>query len=963
MCYHDLIGSQEVVAQNIKDIHKSDAGLLCNSNFLFDDQELSHSNKIKKLCNILSLRYDAVKNKPFPAGTMFMGKTQLFKKYFTKTKINKIQKLLRLESGKINEDSVSTYCHSLERIFGYIIYAQKKQIIHPKHSVIKIINQKSDIGHFNLVIMSNNECYIEEYINTYGRILETHEKYLLIQWLHLDGPNFQKYQFLDDNTIIQNDHYYWELSSKTNEIVKNSMPKDFNYIEYLKHNPDLISGGLISEHACIMHYGFFGHKENRIYSNSILSNKLPKNFNPKIYKILNLDLSDLSDEEASKHYVFHGITEHRRYTTNVSDEKILKAYNITYDKTYDKYKNRCIVFINHETSLTGAPIFLRTFAKEIISLKLFDNVVFIDAHPAQNFAPLDNCLWLYHFNDKDKLYRILQQLNPIIIYSNSTNVYVKNIDDMQPFLYKTIFHFHETFEDLKNFIDHSNSYKFDEFLKLVENNQKFFPAQAIIDDVQYYTKTDNVNLFPPYITPDKTKNILQHNRLPLRKNKKITIGMCGIISERKNFNLFKHIAENNQNMDFIWIGDDKNTVIADKPKNLSIVPQTNNPYKELNKLDYFFLTSKSDPCPIVILESLLLNKKVIVLDKNIKYDHSNQNLENYLVIKNHNNDPNIILKKFNQLKLNNRKNLTFKNQKYILSNFNKPRILQKSAENKTDHILLSFFANKNYEFDSNYFVNLINQKLLFSSNKNYNITIAITGDDKTYISKAKKELNKIYSKCTVIDRPNIGRDIGGLLDMYKLLTENKSINKNSYILYLHNKYNLIWREELVKIMYNNCYDKYNTTVSNNFFIHCDINDLNRQIMKTDKIMSKIHNKNFQYIGGTMFITKFNNLKPLYDNYDYFYSNLTTIDKNDIFWTNSMITKSVFDKAYHSTFGHCLCKQMSYSSRDTVISNGIKNSIELETNYNQLGIQDLQYEHALERYIGYLISNKKKTLTI
>jgi hypothetical protein len=77
----------------------------------------------------------------------------------------------------------------------------------------------------------------------------------------------------------------------------------------------------------------------------------------------------------------------------------------------------------------------------------------------------------------------------------------------------------------------------------------------------------------------------------------------------------------------------------------------------------------------------------------------------------------------------------------------------------------------------------------------------------------------------------------------------------------------------------------------------------------------------------------------------------------------MINKSVFDDVYHSTSGHCLCKQMDYSSRDTVISNGIKNSIELETNYNQLGIQDLQYEHALERYIGYLISNKKKIQTI
>jgi len=963
VCYHDLIGSEQIVAQNIKDIQKSNAGLLCNSNFLFDAQELAHSNKIKKLSQILHLNYDAVKNKPFPAGTMFMGKTQIFKKYFTKAKINKIQKLLKLESGKVNEDSVSTYCHSLERIFGYIISAYKKQIIHPQHTVVKVINKKSDTGYFELIVMNNNECYIKDYINTYGRILETHDKYILIQWLHLDGPNFQKYQFLDDNTIIQNDHYYWELSSSTNEILKNSMPEDFDYMQYLKYNPDLIAGGAISEHACIMHYGFFGYKENRIYSDSVIRNKLPINFNPKIYKILNLDLSDLSDEEASKHYVFHGVAEHRRYTTNVSDEKILKAYNITYDKKYDKYRNRCVVFINHETSATGAPIFLKTFVQDILDKKLFENVVFIDAHPSQDFDPIDNCLWLYHFNDKDKLYKILQQLNPILIYSNSTNIYVKNIHDMQPFLHKTVFHFHETFEDLKNFVDYSNKNKFDGFLSFIENNQKYFPAQAIIDDIQYYNKTDNIELFPPYISSKKTKKILQNNRVQSGKNKKITVGMCGIISERKNFTLFKHIAENNQNINFVWIGDDKNTFIENKPKNLLIIPQTNNPYKELNKLDYFFLTSKSDPCPIVVLESLLLNKKIIVLDNNIKYDHSDQDLENYLVIKNHNNNPDIILKKFNQLKLNNRKNSTLKNQKYILHNFNKPRILQKPAQNKTDNILLSFFANTNYEFDSNYFVNLINQKLLFSEKRSYNVTIAITGDDKTLISKAKKELSKIHSDCIFIDRPNVGRDIGGLLDMYKLLIENKSINKNSYILYIHNKYNLIWREELVKIMYNNYYYKYNTTISNNFFIDCDANDMNRQRMKTDKIMCKIYNKNFQYIGGTMFITQFNNLKPLYDNYNYFYNNLTTIDKNDTFWTNAMINKSVFDEIYHSTSGHCLCKQMDYSSRDTVISNGIKNSIELETGYNKLGIQDLQYEHALERYIGYLISHQKKTLTV
>ena len=86
------------------------------------------------------------------------------------------------------------------------------------------------------------------------------------------------------------------------------------------------------------------------------------------------------------------------------------------------------------------------------------------------------------------------------------------------------------------------------------------------------------------------------------------------------------------------------------------------------------MTSTRDPCPIVVLESLLLDHKLILLEGNIRYEHPAEDLENVLVIKDHYLDNRIIAEKFSQLKLDTEFNKTHKNRDYILDNFSKPDI-------------------------------------------------------------------------------------------------------------------------------------------------------------------------------------------------------------------------------------------------------------------------------------------------
>lgn len=200
---HSLICDINQIIEN-KKLLNDKIGLLCNKNFIFYDQEYTNKENIYTLCNLLNIPYEKLKVKSFSAGTMFMSHTQIFKKYilpYTDT----INAMLSQEQKKVNDYNHGRYAHSMERIFGYIIEINNQYIgsCHPLPAFAKIENDKSPTGHFNIIKLYNNDCYVNEEINIYGKILYIDTNYFIIQWKHRSDKPIQKYIILDNNKAVK----------------------------------------------------------------------------------------------------------------------------------------------------------------------------------------------------------------------------------------------------------------------------------------------------------------------------------------------------------------------------------------------------------------------------------------------------------------------------------------------------------------------------------------------------------------------------------------------------------------------------------------------------------------------------------------------------------------------------------------------------------------------------------------
>lgn len=447
------------------------------------------------------------------------------------------------------------------------------------------------------------------------------------------------------------------------------IPDNFDWKTYINNYTDLRDiHGFSTEIEAKLHYILFGKKEQRNYQIAKVS-KYP-NIDPKIYKILNLDLSILTDEEAILHFIEHGKKEKRKYKCDFSYETIIqKTKNINLKKTD-------ILLINHDTSLTGAPKALQNIYNHIIENKR-GKPLYVDVVPDKKIN-INNIV--YHINNYNTINNIIDKTEPSIILSNSLNIYLKYIDKFYNLLNKTIFYIHETYDVFKQF----GSSVHCSLLK----NAKIFVVSDKIKEEFIQNGFNQVFVSPPFIPITEQQKIDILKLKPINKiknisnsrviNKKRTIvGMCGTMDDRKNFPMFCEIARSLKNIEFVWIGGDVSAVNK-RYKNISnlfVIKQTNNPYKYFEILDYFFLTSKSDPCPFVVLENLYMNKKIIVLDKNIHYDHNSDCLENYTILKNHQNDPKIIINKLKNLKLDKCPNKTQKNINYIKNNFSDIKII------------------------------------------------------------------------------------------------------------------------------------------------------------------------------------------------------------------------------------------------------------------------------------------------
>lgn len=332
------------------------------------------------------------------------------------------------------------------------------------------------------------------------------------------------------------------------------------------------------------------------------------NFDEKKYKTLNFDLRNFNPEFLYNHFLYHGwLKESRPY----------HYPDLKFDKPKKFHKNRVLI-LNHSSSLAGAPIVAFNLFKEL--QKKTDSYVLTPQINKKLIRKLNisiqDTIIEYHHNPKYIL-DIIHYLNPRIIIINS---FSSEFLDLVPELNnyhnvnnkKVIYYIHESIRDyipkLANF--HING----DFICADHRSQ-----------IEFKNIYPNISVYPPkfikeYLDSIKIKPLYQvtslYNSYRLKNNKKI-IGMVGSPTDKKNFLKFCSMAKEMNEFLFIWVGGKKSYKI----NNLIVFKETENVLTFLNHFNLFWLTSKSDTCPMAVLESLYLNIPVLYSIPNVGYNY------------------------------------------------------------------------------------------------------------------------------------------------------------------------------------------------------------------------------------------------------------------------------------------------------------------------------------------------------
>jgi len=197
------IGDENQFLRNISQFNNPKIGSVCNRPLLIKNHEHTNTKKINELCNILNIDYNIYGNGTFCAGSMFFGQTKIFQKYFNSSSLPVLEKLLKEEQGHVDDKKEGKYCHSLERIFGYLVKASSLNVGYCIEDTIKILNPLATNKKLHIIILDNNECYVQEDIHVYGYILNETPDYTSIKWVHLSDHVVRKYKKINQKTLIK----------------------------------------------------------------------------------------------------------------------------------------------------------------------------------------------------------------------------------------------------------------------------------------------------------------------------------------------------------------------------------------------------------------------------------------------------------------------------------------------------------------------------------------------------------------------------------------------------------------------------------------------------------------------------------------------------------------------------------------------------------------------------------------
>ncbi len=120
------------------------------------------------------------------------------------------------------------------------------------------------------------------------------------------------------------------------------------------------------------------------------------------------------------------------------------------------------------------------------------------------------------------------------------------------------------------------------------------------------------------------ERLRNHYKIPLNA---LLIGGMGTVDFRKGVDVFLQVAnklKNNSDYFFMWVGGQETEVeyknfLIDKNRleleNIIFQVSVENPLDYMSIFDIFFVSSREDPYPLVVLEAAMLSKPVICFDK------------------------------------------------------------------------------------------------------------------------------------------------------------------------------------------------------------------------------------------------------------------------------------------------------------------------------------------------------------
>jgi len=407
--------------------------------------------------------------------------------------------------------------------------------------------------------------------------------------------------------------------------IKQLLPADFFHEAYVEYNPDLQGMTNLQLEA---HYVLHGKNEKRVYYVD-----LPTDFDVEVYRQLNIDIKDQADGWLKRHYFQHGQYEKRVYCDRLFDRNFFchynkldsSAYYEDYLKDIRQIKSKevldiisttpvledYILLVSHDNSIYGATHYLYLLFEQL-KLKGFKvKMLEADNNPMlEEKYKLSASDVMYYKKDPTLLYHICMATKARKIYFNSMTSamarVVKYIDKS-----KLIIHSHEI-------EDHYVCTTPPTFVVSVPISKQYKVPPKVQPPIISREILDLIDV-------EFCKPASVSNHAGEIDRSKITIGMCGNLSDRKNYKLFIELAENLNQYNFLWVGGDHDVDCASD--NFYHVKNVNLPYKYYSLMDYFLLTSKEDPCPYVILESLYVNNRVLTFRDNIYTDHKHPLLE------------------------------------------------------------------------------------------------------------------------------------------------------------------------------------------------------------------------------------------------------------------------------------------------------------------------------------------------